>query len=92
MTKAMRSTEAYATLHERMLAEIRRSGPTGPIEEVRSEPVEAVEDLTAGQYVFSLLSACASVCALPRHMFAEDDINDLRNVRINLARLLERLS
>lgn len=80
MTKAMRSTEAYATLHSKL------------IQEVRSEPVEPVEQPDAGMYVHGLLSACASVCALPKHMFAEDDINDIRNVRINLARLLERLS
>lgn len=80
MTKPMRSTAAYEMLHSKL------------VQEVRSEAVQPVEDLTAGQYVFGLLSACASVCALPRHMFAADDINDIRNIRANLAQLLARLS
>lgn len=80
MTIAMRKTDQYAELHAKLA------------QEVRSEPVEPVEDLTAGMYVFSLLSACSAVCALPRTMFAAGDVQDIRNVRANLARLLERLS
>ena len=80
MTRPMKSTEAYAALHSRL------------IQEVRSEPVQTVEQEDAGQYVYGLLSACASVCALPSHIFADDDIQDIRNIRANLAQLLARLS
>ena len=40
----MRNTEAYKSLHERMLDEIRNAGPSGPITEVRSAPVEPSGD------------------------------------------------
>ena len=80
MTKPMRSTEAYVSKHLEL------------VKAVRSEPVEAVEQPDAGMYVHGLLSACASVCALPRHYFAHDDIRDIRNIRANLAQLLARLS
>lgn len=79
MTKPMRSTDTYAVLHSKLA------------QEVRSEPLGDGVDLTAGRYVFDLLSASSAVCALPRGMFASDDITDIRNVRANLARLLERL-
>ena len=79
MTLAMKKTDAYASLHAKL------------VQEVRSEPVEPVEDVTAGQHIHCLLSAAVGVCALPKAMFADDDITDIRNVRTILARLIERI-
>ena len=80
MTKPMKATEAYATLHSKL------------IQEVRSEPVEADPEPDAGPYMHCLLSAQAALCALPTHMFAADDRVDLLNVIKNLGMLARRLS
>jgi len=80
MTAPMRTTPAYHSLHSKL------------VQEVRSEPVTPLECEDAGQHMHGLLSACASVCALPRHFFAADDIQDIRNIRANLAQLLARLA
>ena len=77
MTKSMRSTDAYASLHSKLVSE------------VRSEPLGDGVDLTAGRYVFDLLSASSAICALPRAMFAADDVQDIRNVIRNLSKLVE---
>ena len=79
MTLAMKKTDAYASLHAKL------------IEEVRSEPLEAPEDAEVGNIVHCLLSAQAAVCALPAAMLAHDDITDIHNVIRNLTRKLEEL-
>ena len=79
MTLAMKKTDAYASLHAKL------------VQEVRSEPLEAPEDAEVGNIVHCLLSAQAAVCALPDAMLAEDDIRDIRNVIRNLSLKMEGL-
>ena len=80
MTKPMKATEAYATLHSKLASE------------VRSEPVEADPEPDAGPYMHCLLSAQAALCALPTHLLSEHDRIDILNVIKNLGMLSRRIA
>lgn len=86
MTKAMRSTEAYATLHSKLIQEVR-----SPLVHGEHYIPPTVEEEVVGQTIHCLMSAAMALCAMPEGAFADDDRTNIMNVVKNLGMLVRRI-